>query len=170
MAFRSVPRPSSPPGAKASTECPYRARKTLKPEFHPKINPDVRRHHAQEPSTPKNPVPTPHARNALSAIHLWRPAAITDGKATTTPLNANAADRLTKAARRLLRVGQTSRSPGQRFRTNPDSKTPHRSTRQSIPQTARPETHQNLIHTDKDHHHPHRQCSRPAARHPSPRR
>ena len=26
MAFRSVPRPSSPPGAKASTECPYRAR------------------------------------------------------------------------------------------------------------------------------------------------
>ena len=26
MAFRSVPRPSSPPGAKASTECPYCAR------------------------------------------------------------------------------------------------------------------------------------------------
>ena len=26
VAFRSVPRPSSPPGAKASTECPYRAR------------------------------------------------------------------------------------------------------------------------------------------------
>ena len=26
MAFRSVPRPSSPPGAKASTECPYHAR------------------------------------------------------------------------------------------------------------------------------------------------
>src|ERR1700710_2112031 len=25
MAFRSVPRPSSPPSAKASTECPYRA-------------------------------------------------------------------------------------------------------------------------------------------------
>ena len=25
MTFRSVPRPSSPPGAKASTECPYRA-------------------------------------------------------------------------------------------------------------------------------------------------
>ena len=25
MAFRSVPRPSSPPGTKASTECPYRA-------------------------------------------------------------------------------------------------------------------------------------------------
>src|SRR3978361_1045045 len=26
MAFRSVPRPSSPPGAKASTECPFVAR------------------------------------------------------------------------------------------------------------------------------------------------
>jgi hypothetical protein len=29
MAFRSVPRPSSPPGAKASTECPSLARNTL---------------------------------------------------------------------------------------------------------------------------------------------
>ena len=28
VAFRSVPRPSSPPGAKASTECPYRAQNT----------------------------------------------------------------------------------------------------------------------------------------------
>ena len=28
MAFRSVPRPSSPPGAKASTECPSRAQTT----------------------------------------------------------------------------------------------------------------------------------------------
>ena len=43
MAFRSVPRPSSPPGAKASTECPYRAqnpharsllRKTDTPAMH----------------------------------------------------------------------------------------------------------------------------------------
>ena len=36
MAFRSVPRPSSPPGAKASTECPYRAQDPA---------------HAQEPPT-----------------------------------------------------------------------------------------------------------------------
>ena len=31
MAFRSVPRPSSPPGAKASTERPYHARDRLPP-------------------------------------------------------------------------------------------------------------------------------------------
>ena len=31
MAFRSVPRPSSPPGAKASTECPSFARYYLSP-------------------------------------------------------------------------------------------------------------------------------------------
>ena len=36
MAFRSVPRPSSPPGAKASTECPSHAREL---------------HHAQKPSS-----------------------------------------------------------------------------------------------------------------------
>jgi len=79
---------------------PLSRSKNFEARTSPKTNPDVRRHHAQEPSTPKNPVPTPHARNALSAIHLWRPTAITDGKATTTPLNANAADRLTKTARR----------------------------------------------------------------------
>ena len=32
MAFRSVPRPSSPPGAKASTECPYHARSRSQPK------------------------------------------------------------------------------------------------------------------------------------------
>jgi hypothetical protein len=36
MAFRSVPRPSSPPGAKASTECPSLAR-----DLHPRI--EIRR-------------------------------------------------------------------------------------------------------------------------------
>ena len=38
MAFRSVPRPSSPPGAKASTECPYRAQP-----------PHMHRNHPQQP-------------------------------------------------------------------------------------------------------------------------
>ena len=46
VAFRSVPRPSSPPGAKASTECPSHAREHRMP---PKRHPT---HHVQEPSTP----------------------------------------------------------------------------------------------------------------------
>ena len=44
VAFRSVPRPSSPPGAKASTECPSHAR-----DHPPGSQP--RGHHAQKPSS-----------------------------------------------------------------------------------------------------------------------
>ena len=47
VAFRSVPRPSSPPSAKASTECPYHARYT-----HGPIQKDqTKTHPVQEPST-----------------------------------------------------------------------------------------------------------------------
>jgi hypothetical protein len=46
VAFRSVPRPSSPPGAKASTECPSHAR-----EHRTSIS-EGSNHHVQEPSTP----------------------------------------------------------------------------------------------------------------------
>ena len=51
VAFRSVPRLSSPPGAKASTECPYRAREHKWQSIRPAI---CLTHHAQEPSTPIN--------------------------------------------------------------------------------------------------------------------
>ena len=45
MAFRSVPRPSSPPGAKASTECPYRARdRPTMHRSHPHPNARMRTH------------------------------------------------------------------------------------------------------------------------------
>eukprot|EP01012_Entosiphon_sulcatum_P049954 TRINITY_DN686_c0_g1_i3.p1 TRINITY_DN686_c0_g1~~TRINITY_DN686_c0_g1_i3.p1 ORF type:complete len:121 (-),score=2.92 TRINITY_DN686_c0_g1_i3:416-778(-) len=46
VAFRSVPRPSSPPGAKASTECPSHARE------HRTFISEGPNHHVQEPSTP----------------------------------------------------------------------------------------------------------------------
>ena len=46
VAFRSVPRPSSPPGAKASTECPSHARE------HRTSLAEGSNHHVQEPSTP----------------------------------------------------------------------------------------------------------------------
>src|SRR3954447_10858109 len=56
MAFRSVPRPSSPPGAKASTECPSLAREHSSPDH-------VRGfHHARKPST-ENPIPPAQTRS-----------------------------------------------------------------------------------------------------------
>ena len=56
VAFRSVPRPSSPPGAKASTECPSRARNQTRLR-------GSLTHHAQEPSTPLQMQTTPpHSR------------------------------------------------------------------------------------------------------------
>src|ERR1700709_1018530 len=53
-AFRSVPRPSSPPGAKASTECPFVVQYLLPKELHisPQNSNEILQltHHAQEPS------------------------------------------------------------------------------------------------------------------------
>ena len=109
VAFRSVPRPSSPPGAKASTECPYRARDL---RTNPHKGP-VLSHHAQEPSSPKN------AGLEVSAARR------TSYSAHTTPLNVGAA----VAGSQIYEI----RLP----------------VRPSQP-TTRPETHQNLIHTDKE--------------------
>ena len=81
MAFRSVPRPSSPPGAKASTECPYRARDQT--------------HHAQEPSTPLNAqveCPAHDRPHSLSTHTCGRPRHH-ERERTTTPLNTFASSR-----------------------------------------------------------------------------
>ena len=51
MTFRSVPRPSSPPGAKASTECPSHTQNRW-PRWHSPVAVNIS-HHAQEPSTPR---------------------------------------------------------------------------------------------------------------------
>ncbi len=55
MALRSVPRPSSPPGAKASTECPFVVQYLLPLGKHtqpPQNSNEILQltHHAQEPS------------------------------------------------------------------------------------------------------------------------
>ena len=68
VAFRSVPRPSSPPGAKASTECPYRARDL---RTNPHKGP-VLSHHAQEPSSPKPGIGAP-PHGGLRTQHTQRP-------------------------------------------------------------------------------------------------
>ena len=54
MAFRSVPRPSSPPGAKASTECPYRAQNPHDPSPEGSATPTMHRNHPQK-QTASNP-------------------------------------------------------------------------------------------------------------------
>ena len=55
MAFRSVPRPSSPPGAKASTECPSHTQKCW-PHGHsparPTTSPIMHRNHPHQPINP----------------------------------------------------------------------------------------------------------------------
>jgi hypothetical protein len=107
MAFRSVPRPSSPPGAKASTECPSLARN----QAHVAMNPS---HHAQEPSTPYPDANNPATRQASYSAHTH-----------FTPLNANAAAAgrhapLTENAR----TGQTLRLRRKRSWTTPPGSTP----------------------------------------------
>jgi hypothetical protein len=69
MTFRSVPRPSSPPGAKASTECPSHTQNHLRSRRTEDIT-----HHAQEPSTPPiNPDP-PHSRGSIDVPRCFEPA------------------------------------------------------------------------------------------------
>ena len=106
MAFRSVPRPSSPPGAKASTECPSYARD--------------HNHHAQEPSSQMKPKTRQSSLSTQQCpTHRWT--------GHITPLNTPAADGRT--------IPLTENSP-----------LPVR-----LATAARPETHQNLIDTSKEH-------------------
>ena len=107
VAFRSVPRPSSPPSAKASTECPYHARYTHSPI--PKDQ--TKSHPVQEPSTryPQTNTASPaetentnrqsnsshkctHTKQALllSITHVG-PTGLINRSITTTPLNVDAA-------------------------------------------------------------------------------
>jgi hypothetical protein len=100
VAFRSVPRPSSPPGAKASTECPSRAR-DLRARPEGQTRPAMHRNH---------PHGTARVRTAGHSAHRI-------------------------ASERICRVA------GWRFLRS--------FIRSDFATTARPETHQNLIHPDK---------------------
>ncbi len=128
MAFRSVPRPSSPPGAKASTECPSRAH-------------SHRERHSEASASPPctgtiQPVlasvgPIPIQMHASPRRRLRRTIDhVTDGRAikhitfSLTPLNTLPAAGTCTHSRCLFRS--------------------------DIATAARPETHQNLIHTDKE--------------------
>jgi hypothetical protein len=73
MAFRSVPRPSSPPGAKASTECPYRAQN---PHEHPlprekNVTPTMHRNHPQNRGSVPAHRKTSRATNTNKVTHTF---------------------------------------------------------------------------------------------------
>ena len=132
MAFRSVPRPSSPPDAKASTERPYLAR------YHdsPRLNVRSSTHHAQEPSTPSSCRQTVRTNPAQS-----RPLT---QQMSSTPLNTMPRS---SDATRLRKQQSRSDKPT----TKPLPQTHLRRHARPKASTTRPETHQNLIHTNKDH-------------------
>ena len=89
MAFRSVPRPSSPPGAKASTECPYRAQHGCSEE-HPR--------HAQKPAT--------HPRRCVAHFCL-RVTLHRHDSSDVSPLNTPPAWAITPPPSLHLASGQT---------------------------------------------------------------
>jgi hypothetical protein len=121
VAFRSVPRPSSPPGAKASTECPSRARN----------QPTMHRSHPHRTSGQYSVASGQSGSQAhgkpRTYAHMWRPP---PSRAAT---NHDASERS------AIDRGQ------------PASSRESAAYRSDLRPTARPETHQNLIHPDKDH-------------------
>ena len=112
MAFRSVPRPSSPPDAKASTECSYRARDHGKMSSHPSPN---------SPCTEANHSPAHSTGRGRSLKHNH----------SHTQHFTNASERMMPRSR--SRAHCCTQTSGQTWLT-----------------AARPETHQNLIHSTKE--------------------
>ena len=131
MAFRSVPRPSSPPDAKASTERPYLAR-----NHDPRSRETPATHHAQEPSTPSSSHPKVSMRSRHPAGQTLEP----------TIVNASEHNAAVVGCHRP----QARNRAGQTPTTRPQPNTPIDGVPAKTP-TTRPETHQNLIDTDKDH-------------------
>ena len=106
VAFRSVPRPSSPPGAKASTECPSLARDTS-----PGIDPEASTMHRNHPQRP-----------------------------TTMPVAGQET-----APRKRITLAQHTTVASEHHCHRRDAETSGQTLRWQ-----RPETHQNLIHPDKE--------------------
>ena len=79
MAFRSVPRPSSPPGAKASTECPSHTRSARsfafeQPSTHPPCTGTIHARNAGMNDTRPTASPTQHTLYFNAPEHCRNPA------------------------------------------------------------------------------------------------
>ncbi len=157
MAFRSVPRPSSPPGAKASTECPSHTRYTSISSLTdtPCTETILRLSYRQtrsgdrpSRSQPQNPEDR-SGRNHSSHITGSHPVTASPiaramdknrqpDKIVHTPLNS-----------RRRPLGRLSRRTALPVRHATERRDVRQSIRTNIHHT-RPETHQNLIHPDKE--------------------
>ncbi len=163
VAFRSVPRPSSPPGAKASTECPSRARSTpprtgTSPGTAVSHRLPVVRKQAPRKTGHTRRTPPPQARqHGPQTRHTRQRTQPITSQPRRPPLNT---DTLTCqppiAGAGQPHAGQIPRSPTPD--TNPsepaDQPAPdigpiHPPERRQT-KAARPGTHQNLIHTLND--------------------
>ena len=136
MAFRSVPRPSSPPGAKASTECPYRARD----------RPTMHRSHPH----PKDRMRTLQHTASLNTqhTHCGRPRHHERERATT-PLNTFAVDRWQPSSPRGENTYRSDMRPTARPETHqnliyPDKDHGIRPSGQMLTPRRRPRTPPNL--------------------------
>ena len=175
VAFRSVPRPSSPPGAKASTECPSYTR-------YPGRFPKSRLHHAQKPSSgavvrvqssvarsnrdgndrlfEDSPGNIYSAHNRIlsnrSSVAACASTARNSTKSFTTPLNPRRQPLGCYPHRQQFPVRQFGRTTHQFSGVSCQGSEPDRPAKpmhQHLLMT-RPETHQNLIHTSKEQYHP----------------
>jgi hypothetical protein len=152
MAFRSVPRPSSPPGAKASTECPYHTPIQLS---------EVRR-----PSSDDNRPMTANGSQSSSAQNPdFSPFLEENGKPSgsfhTHVSEPSPPDLGARARPRKPKAGLRHTRHTLPVRHQPNDGTDYQSSAVSRRKTdnatanrqqgrTRPETHQNLIHPDKE--------------------
>ena len=96
-AFRSVPRPSSPLGAKASTRCPSHARiRPAQPPKGDKAAPAMHRNHPRPHGTQRKPRRTASLARSRHTRHTHK-----------TPLNPAAAPALGRSTSRRRSPGQT---------------------------------------------------------------
>ncbi len=118
MAFRSVPRPSSPPGAKASTERPSHAHSHAndKPKF---VAPILHRNHPTRPSTCRT-YPYPYAAPTKS-LREQRPGR--DGRAIKHIHSLHASEHLPVAGTWVARATllRSDLQPARPDAPNPDS-------------------------------------------------
>ncbi len=177
VAFRSVPRPSSPPGAKASTECPSYTRYPRRRSSDPPST--MHRNHPQESvvSFPSSVVRNNRRGNRqlsddspgnIYSAHnrifsnrpLRRPLARSTEKDKFDKIVHNVSEPSPPAAGALstqTAIPRSDNSAEQRISAprslvSGQSEDCSRRTNSPEPRYTRPETHQNLIHISKEHH------------------
>jgi hypothetical protein len=146
MAFRSVPRPSSPPGAKASTECPYHTpiqwsevRCQSSAAKYRTAGNDIQNH---VPRGSQSFQAQHRIQNLVRSLRRTNKIRINSHNVSEPSLSDLGAFPPCFDTRRQLSRSDINRTAG---RTRTSVRFHH----------TRPETHQNLIHPDKEQNHLH---------------